>query len=307
MRRRWVWIVCGLLLLLPACLPGPSDGQLTVVFPQETTERAGGGPLRVTLTLVDNGGQPVAGATVLAELRAPDGSVFATLPCADIGQGRYLADYVRLPLKGSKGTWRVTARAAWGDGKQAQGERTFQGLPSPSEEIQSQAGCWIEMPRSYDCGDRSLVYKIWRYPDGTGYLMINNHCHGSICLNIYWQRADFPTDESAAANQARGLAATLEPNLELALDHGAALEPNPVVERIMFKGQTAWCVSGHWRGAIDLTQPTGYARGGSIEWVILRCPGSNYLWTVVIATTNASENYMTDLRAVRESFECPSP
>ena len=127
--RRSLAPLGGVLLwpLLAACLgpAGPSDGKLTVTFPTQTTERAGGGSFRVTISLVDNDRQPVSGAAVQAELRAPSGSVFATLPCADTGGGRYLSDYVRLPLKGAQGVWRLTARATWGEGKQAQGEGAF--------------------------------------------------------------------------------------------------------------------------------------------------------------------------------------
>ena len=58
---------CGLLILLLfptlAC-QGPSDGQLAVVFPTESTELAGGQLLRVTVSLADHEGQPIEGATV---------------------------------------------------------------------------------------------------------------------------------------------------------------------------------------------------------------------------------------------------
>jgi hypothetical protein len=306
MTQRLLLIGLLLLLLLPACQQGPSDGKLTVAFPTETTERAGGGALRVTIALVDNDNQPVTGATVQAELRAPNGSVFATLPCADTGQGRYLADYVSLPLKGSKGTWRVVARATWAGDKQAQGESTFKGLVSPSEDIQNQAGCWVEMPKSYDCGDRDLVYKVWHAPDGTGYVLINNHCHGSLCLNVYWQRADFPADEAAASAHARPLAAIFESRTGAIVELTDVLEPNLAVERATFKGQPAWHVSGEWKRTV-VDDLSGSNPGGSIEWMILRCPGSNYLWTVAIATTRDGDADRENLRTTREKFECPTP
>ena len=298
-----------LLLLLPACQPEPSDGKLTVVFPTETTELTGGQSLRITVALVDNDNRPVSGATVQAELHAPNGSVFATLPCAAQreGPGRYLADYVRLPLKGAKGTWRVVARATWGDRgtAQAQGEITFKGLISPSEDIQSQAGCWVEMPKSYDCSDRYLAYKVWRAPDGAGSVLINNHCHGALCLNVYWQRADFPADEAAARAHARTLAAIFESRTEIVVDLTDVLEPNLAVEQTTFKGQPAWHVSGEWKRAV-VDDLTGSNPGGSIEWLILRCPGSTWLWTVVIATGRDSAVDKENLRTTRETFECPA-
>ena len=64
-------IMLLLLFLAPAC-QSPGDGQLTVVYPLETTELAGGQLLRVTVTLADHpqgpegDGQPLEGATVQA-------------------------------------------------------------------------------------------------------------------------------------------------------------------------------------------------------------------------------------------------
>ncbi|MBU1878889.1 MAG: hypothetical protein KJ734_08060, partial [Chloroflexi bacterium] len=75
MRRLVALLGCCLIVLFCACQPEPGDGKLTVIFPLETTELAGGRSLRVTITLMDNDDQPVEGAVVQAELRAPDGSV----------------------------------------------------------------------------------------------------------------------------------------------------------------------------------------------------------------------------------------
>jgi hypothetical protein len=38
--------------------------------------------------------------------------------------------------------------------------------------------------------------------------------------------------------------------------------------------------------------------------MVFSCPGSDWLWTVVIAT-NDEEYYMDGLRTLRETFECP--
>ena len=105
------------------------DDWLSVVFPLETTELTGGESLRMTALLVDQDGQPVKKAAVEAELWAPSGDLFITLPCADMGQGRYLADYVDLPMRGSEGAWRVVIRAAWDDVKRARAEPYVPGTP----------------------------------------------------------------------------------------------------------------------------------------------------------------------------------
>ena len=41
--------------------------------------------------------------------------------------------------------------------------------------------------------------------------------------------------------------------------------------------------------------------------MILRCPGSDYLWTVAIVTTRNAAVDWDNLRQARERFECPTP
>ncbi|MBU0492618.1 MAG: hypothetical protein KKA73_11500 [Chloroflexi bacterium] len=295
----WRLLLCGLclLLLLPACQPEPGDGKLTVVFPLETTELAGGQLLRVTITLMDNDGQPVEGAVVQAELRAPDGSVFTTIRCADTGQGRYLADYVTLSLRGAGGEWRVVARATWDDGKQAQAERTFKGLPSFSDEIQSEFGFWIEPPNALDCGYRYLRRYPMRYEDGSGWVIISNNCHGIVNMEIHWRRADFPADEAAAIAHAQYLADSAQSDLTRIPD------PGLVAEQMTFKGYDTWHVTGRWKST---RESTGLIRKGPIEWMIFRCPNSDWLWTLVILTSSEKVYMDASLRPAWKTFECPT-
>ena len=301
MVQRALLIVCCLILLLPACQP-PGDGKLTVAFPLETTELAGGQSLRVTVSLVDNDDQPVEGATVQAELRAPNGDVFATLPCADKGQGRYLADYVTLPLRGAGGTWRMICRATWGDGQQAHAERAFKGLPSLSEEIQAEFGFWVEPLEAPHYGYKNLEVRTQRYQDGSGYVFLFNASHGQINLDVHWQRADWPADETAARAYARDLLVSFQDTITRI--PSADLK----VEQTTFQGQSAWLVSGRWTG----DHKESRLAGGPIEWMIFRCPDSppdtvcDWLWTIVICAANDSPAYMGTLRATRQTFECPT-
>lgn len=292
MVRRLLLIGFYLLFLLPACQQTPSgDGKLTVVFPTETTELAGERWLRVAVSLADRDDQPVEGATVQVELRAPNGDVFATLPCTDQGQGRYLADYVQLPGRGAGGTWRVVAWATWDDGKQARGENTFKGLPSLSEELQSQYGFWIGVPSSRAFGYSKLWHYAQSYDDGSGYVLIDNRGHGTVRLDVHWRHADFPADEAAARAYARDLPISAE------VEH--ILDPELVAQAATFQGRPAWLVTGR------LLSGHGYtALGGDIEWVIFQCPDSNWLWTLVIHTSNPT--YVEHLRTTRETFECPA-
>jgi hypothetical protein len=287
-----------LLLLLPAC-QGPSDGQLTLIFPLENTELAGGQSLRVTASLADHDDQPVEGATIQTELRAPSGDVFATRPCTYEGEGRYLADYVRLPTRGTEGTWRVVARATWGDGKQAQAERTFKGLPSLSEKYQSLYGFWIEIPEP-DCRNKVHEFRDHLYEDGSGFVILEYNCIGGghvlMELDVHWQRAEFPTDEAAAIAYTQRLSPPMyhDPNLP---------NTNLAAERVTFQGRPAWRVTGQWKCTRELA---GVLGDGPIEWVTFRCPGSTWLWTIV-TSTNEPAAYVGYLQTIRETFECPAP
>jgi hypothetical protein len=295
MIRRLLLLSCCLILLAPAC-QNPGDGQLAFIFPLENTELAGGRSLRVTVTLVDNDGQPVEGATIQTELRAPNGDVFAILPCVDAGQGRYLADYVTLPLRGAGGTWRVIGRATWNDDQQAHAERTFKGLPSVSEEIQTKFGFWIDPLEAPHYGYRYLESRTQRYEDGSGFVFMYNASHGQINLDVHWQRADWPADAAAAEAHARDLLVSFQGTITRTPSQDLR------VEQTTFQGQPAWLVRGQW------SNPTGETRlgGGPIEWMIFRCPGSDWLWTIVTCAANESAPYMDSLRTVRATFECPA-
>lgn len=300
MYRNLLLIGCCLFLLLPAC-QGAGDGRLTVVFPLETTELAGGQLLRMTVSLADLEDQPVENATVQAELRAPDGKVLTTVTCAPQGQGRYLADYVELPLRGAAGTWRVVARATWGDGKQAQAEREFKGLPSQGEKFQDRYGFWIAASE-WVCPNKTTAHQFrdWVYDDGSGFVLLEFHClgtgHDLVDLDVHWQHADLPADEAAAIAHAQALPPPVYhppgvPNTDMA------------AERTTFQGRPAWRVTGHWQSIIRSDEPQGSKF--PIEWVILNCPDSEWLWSLVISTNEPS--YMDYLRSLRETFECPAP
>jgi hypothetical protein len=283
--------------------PTRQAGSLTMTFPLETTELVGGQSLRVTASLVDHNDRPVEGATVQAELQTPNGDVLATLPCADKGQGRYLSDYVRLPLRGTEGTWRVVVRATWGDECQAQTEQTFKGLSSFSEELQSLYGFWIELSDLFPynvphAGDPRNKY--WPYEDGGYVILANNFFRGGtygyfVMLDVHWRHADLPTDEAAAIAYVQSLAGP----------HGKTMDipaTNLVMESASFRGWPAWRVTGYWESTPSNGNPPP---GGLVEWMVFPCPGSDWLWTVAIATNDAM--CMDDLRTLRETFECSTP
>ena len=300
--RRLVLFGCFLILSFSACQQSPGDGRLTITYPLETTELAGERSLRVSLSLAGNDGQAVEGATVQAELHAPNGDVFATLPCADKGQGRYLADYVQLPARGAEGTWRVVARATWGDDQQAQAERTFKGLPSLSEELQREYGFWLQTPSVPGCGYNSLQHRAERLSDGSGYVLTYNACHGRINVDVHWQPAAFPADETAAIAHAQELTAVAQHEEHYLLN----LEPDLAAQRTTFHGQSA--STGHCVWLVTGRSKTSHSkiRGGPVEWLIFDCPHSDWLWTIVISTSNESA-YMDHLRTIRDTFECPPP
>jgi hypothetical protein len=277
---------------------------LNVTFPLESTELVGGQALRVTVSLVDHDGQPVEGATVRVELWMPSGQAIAMLPCADRGQGRYLADYVRLPLQGTDGIWHVAAQATLANGERVQGRGTFRGISSPSETYQDRYGFWIEPPRlfGYNLADYSfqgggLHFEDWPYEDG-GYVILDNYRYNKANatfadLDVHWRRASFPADEAAAIARVQNLA-------DLYRQDPGTPRMDLTAEQATFQDRPAWRVTGQWK-ALNATGPT--VRHPA-EWMIFRCPGSDYLWTLAISADNAM--YMNDLRAVRETFECPA-
>ena len=121
------------------------ENSLIIVFPQASTELVGGQSFRTTVSLKNYDDKLIEGAVVEAELWTPGGERFATQPCFDKKDGRYLADPITLPLKNSQGIWRVTVRAVLGDELIAQGEGQFIGRNSYSERLQELFGFWIEL------------------------------------------------------------------------------------------------------------------------------------------------------------------
>jgi hypothetical protein len=311
---------CGLILMIASILstaqctrglstvqtPTPQNGSLTVVFPLETTEVRGGQAIRVSISLVDQGNQPIEMATVQAELWAPSGEAFATLVCVDTGQGRYLSDYVQLPLRGAGGTWRVVAQATWMDGGQAQGERTFTGIPFLSETYQSRYGFWVEPPRlfgynvaMYNLHNGGLHFEDRSYEDGGGYVLLDNYRYETVkvtfaTLDVHWGPADFPTDAAAAIARIQDLAGPYRQDPETPTTELEA-------ESTLFQDRPAWRVTGRWKAFYAPNPTVRYP----VEWTIFRCPDSDWLWTLAIYAEKTA--YMDHLREVRGTFECPLP
>jgi hypothetical protein len=292
--------------LPPTQTPTHLDGSLSVISPLETTELYGGQALRAAVFLVDHDDQPVEGAKVQMELWSPGGEVFAALSYVDKGQGRYVADPVQLPMRGAGGTWRVVASAAWGAGGQAQAERTFTGIPSPTEMYQSQYGFWIDPPRilNYNLAMHNLHeiggfhFEDWYYEDGGGYVVLDNYRYNATGVtfaevDVHWRHGDFPTDEAAAIAHLQSLAG---PNHQ---DHDTPIT-DLTAEATTFQDRSAWHVTGQWKEAYTAKS----ASSRSAEWLIFGCPGSDWVWTLVISADNAAHiNY---LRTIRWTFECPT-
>ena len=276
------------------------NNELTIVFPQKTTELVGGQSLRVTVLLEDFEDQPVAGALVTAELWSPGGELFATLPCLDKGGGRYLADSISLPLRESQGIWRVVVQSVGEDGTTAQEEGQFRGLTSYSERLEHLFGFWIELtdlfPYNVSNADDPRL-KTYSYADGGYVILANNLTIGEIdnsfvILDVHWRQQDFPEDAAAAVDYVLDLAGPHR----ITLDIPAA---TLTAERVNFQGWPAWQVTGWWHPNNTLGDP---GRSAPLVWMIFRCPGSDQLWTILI-TTNMVQ-YLDDLQSIRETFAC---
>ncbi|MBU0496104.1 MAG: hypothetical protein KKA73_01760 [Chloroflexi bacterium] len=300
------FLLVALLLSAAQCAaPSPQAGALTVVYPAQGTELVGGQALRVTVSLADRDGQPVEGAMVQAELRAPGDSSLATLACVESreGRGRYLADYVHLPLRGSAGTWRVVCQATWGDGQQAHAEQSFIGWASYSERLERLYGFWIALTDlfSYNVpqADNPTI-KYWPYDDGNGGMVIlaNQLPYGGVnghfvVLDVHWRHDDWPADEAAAADYICSLYGP----------HHQKQDYDPIIQTIemtTLRGTPAWIVTGQWQRGNAFAARTP----DLIEWLILRCPNgeSDWLWTILINTDDAA--HLDDLRVIRDTFEC---
>jgi hypothetical protein len=291
--------------LPPTQTPTYQDSSLSVISPLETTELYGGQALRTAVYLVDYDSQPVEGAMVQAELWSPSGDMFATLPCADKGQGRYIADYVHLPMRGAGGTWRMVASATWGDGKQAQAERTFTGMPSPTEMYQSQYGFWVDPPRVLNYnqamynlhGAGGFHFEDWCYEDGGGYVILDNYRYNATGvtfadLDVHWRHGDSPTNETTAIAHVQSLAGPHHQDPDTPIT-------NLTAEPTTFQDRSAWHATGQWKKAYTAK----HAASRPAEWLIFRCPGSDWLWTLTISADKVE--HMSYLRTVQKTFECP--
>jgi hypothetical protein len=291
----------------PTATPLPQGGSLRIISPLESTELSGGADLRIALYLVDHDDLPVEGATAQAELWLPSGELFTSLPCIDKRQGRYLAEYVRLPLRGAGGTWHIVGRAIWKDGQQAEAERTFQASPSPSEMYQKRYGFWIEPPRVFASGTGfynlqgggGLHFEDWLNEDGSGYVILDNYQYSVIgvtfaTLELHWRQVDFPTDSAAAIAHVQSLA-------EKGLHHQdpEASLTGLTATTVTFQGRPAWQVLGWGEEYYVAKASAAYP----VEWLIFRCPASDWLWSLVLSSDHVS--YMKNLRALRKTFECP--
>lgn len=280
---------------------------LTIVAPAENTELAGGHDLRIALYLVDQDLQPLEGAAVQSELWTPSGELFASWPCTGRGQGHYLCETVTLPLRGASGTWRVTGEATWSGGQKAAVEGTFQAQPSVSEVYRVRHGFWIEPPRVLGLGtgfynlsqSGGLHFEDWLNEDGSGYVILDNYRYNAVgvtfaTLEVHWGHAAFPADGAAAAAWAQSLAAT-------GLHHQEPETPLLALtaSRTVFQGYPAWQVAGQGMEYYVAEAAAAYP----VECLIITCPGSDWLWSLVLSTDH--EPWMDHLRAVRETFECP--
>jgi len=285
---------------IPAAKESQKGYALTIVFPERTTVLVGGQSFRMTVSLKDFEDRPVEGALVEITLWTPDGELFATLPCSDKKDGRYLADSVTLPLRESQGVWRITAQVTLEYGLSVEGEGYFNSLNSYSEKLQELFGFWIDLtdlfPYNIPNADDPRL-KTYPYENGGFVILANNLTSAEInnsfvILDVHWQEIGFPQDEVDAANYV----------LDLVGPHRITLDiptSSLVAEREKFQGWPAWHVTGSWTPNNALGNP---GDGAPLDWLIFYCPDSDWLWTVLI-TTNAVQ-YMDDLQLIRESFEC---
>lgn len=293
----------------PTATPDASqpEGLLSIISPLQSTEVSGGGELRIALYLVDHEGLPVEGAVVQAELWTPAGELYTSIPCNDNNNGHYLAEYVRLPMRSAGGPWNIVGKATWEDGQQAELEGTFQVNPSISEMYQNRYGFWIEQPHIFGLGtgfynlsqSGGLHFEDQLNEDGSGFVQLDNYRYEAIgvtfaALEIHWRNAEYPIDGASALAYAQNLSGAGLPHRD---------PDTPVTKLtakpVSFQDHPAWQVHG-WGSEHYISKA---AAEYPVEWLMFTCPGSDWLWTLVISTDR--EPYMSRLRSVQETFECP--
>jgi len=273
---------------------------LDIIFPETSTVLAGGQSFRTTIILKNHSGELATDASVEAQLWTPDGELFTTLTCLDKNDGRYLSDPVTLPLQNSAGIWQVTVRAVLGDDVIAIGEGQFSGRKSYSERLQELFGFWIELSDLFPynvANAEDPLLKTYSYENGGYVILANNFTSAAInrafvILDVHWQQLDFPKDEISAVAHVLDLAGPHRISLDISTTDLEAEKDN-------FREWPAWYVTGQG----DPDNVLGISGAAyPLDWVIFHCPGSEWLWTILI-TTNASE-YQDDLKLIRETFEC---
>jgi hypothetical protein len=279
-----------------------TDMDLAIVYPQETTELAGGQSFRITAILLNDQGDPIEGALIEAELWSPDGEWFARLTCLDKKSGRYLSEHIALPTRNSQGQWRITARAISEDGRSVQAEGLFVGQQSYSERLQDHFGFWIDLTDllPYNVADaEDPLLKTYSYENG-GYVILANNITTTqinntfVILDVHWRQTDFPENTASATDYV----------LQLAGPHRISLDISPAdleVKKDTFLGAPAWHVSGYWKQDNALGDPRPDA---PLDWMIFQCPGSETVWTILITTNDIK--YLDDLQLIRDSFSCSS-
>ncbi len=306
-------VACSLLALGLAACGGRSAEQprvvhLSITSPQENTHLSGGGDLRIALLLLDQDDRPVVGASVRVELRDPGGDPYTSMLCEDRGGGSYVAETLSLPLRDSGGPWQIKAHAATPDGLSAEVQGTFDANPSISEIYQDRYGFWIEYPRIFGLGTGfsnlhsagGLHFEDWLNTDGSGLVILDNYRYGTVgvtfaTLEVHWLDQRYPANPEEAVIVA-------EESAELGLHHQEPEAPLTALsaQDSEFQGRPAWII----RGEGSEFYVSGAAGAYPVEWLIFECPGSDWLWSLVIAADEVE--YLDHLRTVRNSFVCPN-
>ena len=298
------FLICCLAASCVSQIPDQQNQQLsnelTIVYPQSSTELVGGQSLRVTILLTDPDHQPLEGGLVQVQIKDPDGDEFAALNCADKNNGRYLCDPITLPLKKSQGVWQVTAWAYLQDKLIATSEVNFIGLDSYSERLYDHFGFWVALPDLFPYNVPNAedpLLKTYSYDNGGYLILANNLTSGGInnsfvILDVHWRKEQFPSDEDEAVDYITNLAGPHGITLDLS-------QKDLIAEKARFNTWPSWHVTGTWEQSDAYGNPRPDVL---LDWIVFNCPESEWLWTVLI-TTNMKD-YFGELNLIRESFDC---
>lgn len=214
--RTGAWLGFAL-LLSAACAPGiagqPALPQSTstvaaaglsveILYPSEGAEFVAGGPLRPTMHVTDDLGQPLDDADVRLTLRDSSGTSIAEIETVAGGQGVYRTPAWSIPQRAAAGEWTIEVEARRADARAA-AVRRVRVTPSISRTLHDKYGFWIDLPTLRDIAS-TLAAERGNGRNGMVRLgggLPAAHILPAAWIDVQWREGDFDLTSPEAARR----------------------------------------------------------------------------------------------------------